>query len=38
MDNIYTIGKFVSELIPDLGVMFVWPHNLVGHNEDVVST
>ena len=42
MDNIYTVGKgslqMVSESIPDLGVMFVWPHNPVEHNEDVVST
>ena len=29
----------VSESIPDpdVGVCSVWPHNLMGHNEDVVS-
>ena len=31
--------QMVSELIPDpdVGVCSVWPHNPMGHNEDVVS-
>ena len=33
----YESLQIVSELIPDLSVWFVWSHNPVGHNEDVVS-